>query len=111
MGENMIPAQEVMEVLEKIGNCYIIPKLLGDPTTDGDVKFKCGKWVIVVFMDGGGFDYIEVAISPDKRKAEFDDWQVEGEISAPECLLAAKDTQCYERMERIFEVVAGLRND
>jgi hypothetical protein len=71
--------EKVYELLEKVGqgelNIELAAKGEESPLNLGcfsDVVFLVGDWKIVIFFDGGDFDYIDSVISPEGRKIE--DW-------------------------------------
>jgi hypothetical protein len=101
-----VKAEEVREILNKIGRGELVPKLK-DPSRTwadafaGDVEFLVDGWTIVIFNDCMDWDYVDSVITPDGRTGDFEDWCGNGEQwDQPEY---GMDDGIYKRMTAAFE--------
>jgi len=103
-----ITSTEVMELLRKVGNGEIVPRLKNPIQTweyvfCGEVTYILDRWEIEIFNDCGDFDYIHCVRSPDGRYGEFEDWfGPDHEWEQPDDKLYFADPECYQRMIQIF---------
>jgi hypothetical protein len=107
-----VPAEEVAEILRKIGDGEITPRIAeGHPgwqeLFSGNVHFDAGGWRIVVFVDCDDWDYVDSVFSPDGRIGKFEDWcapvdEPDHQRCQPDELLFRQDRECHHRMEMAF---------
>ena len=109
-----VSTEEVVELLRKVGNGAVTPKLADHERTCtsvfcGNVEYVVDGWIVVVFIDCNDWDYVDSVVAPDGRKGEFEDWfgdkDKDGncECRQPDDLLNAEDSACYLRMVDAFE--------
>ena len=68
---------------------------------DFNLTFRIGDWKISFFIDAGDLDYVDAAVAPDGRRAEFDDWANE----PPEELLDPLDELSMENQRAIASIL------
>lgn len=85
-----IRADEVVEQLRRAirrqveVKCYVSGYTWQDAYSRGNITFHVGEWLITFFNDCGDLDYVDKAVAPDGRTAEFDDWWTDDEEGSAE---------------------------
>jgi hypothetical protein len=78
-----IPATEIADLLRAVARGERVAQLADrnfswDGVYAGDVAFKISGYRIVIFNDCDEVDYVDSAVSPDRRMSDSDDWMAAG---------------------------------
>lgn len=105
---NTLPGPEIAELFRKAIRREVKVFAVGQSWREvyaGDVSFRIGEYLVVIFNDCDELDYVDSAVAPDGRAGDFDEW--DNSNTEPVSLLTSNERlQLQHRLES-----AGIANN
>jgi 2,3-bisphosphoglycerate-dependent phosphoglycerate mutase len=96
-----VTGAEILELFRKAIRREVKIVVLGKSWKDvyaGDVRFRIGDYLVVIFNDCNELDYADSATAPDGRRGDFDDWS--NANAEPVSLLTKLE---FQQLENLLE--------